>query len=107
MMNRFSIALNSDNKNRLGFFYLSDAIDYLINDVETDANIYRFNTTEWHKCAGSAASCTLQWVRVNPETRMAEMITKTIRCENTDYLEVEHWTDKRGYTWKAFKRIEW
>ena len=46
MMNRFSIALNSDNKNRLGFFYLSDAIDYLINDVETDANVYRFNTTE-------------------------------------------------------------
>ena len=42
MMNRFSIALNSDNKNRLDFFYLSDAIEYLINDVETDANVYRF-----------------------------------------------------------------
>ena len=37
----------------------------------------------------------------------SEIITKTIRCENTDFLEVEHWTDKRGYTWKAFKRVEW
>ena len=75
--------------------------------METDTNVYRFNTTEWHKGAGKAASCTLQWVRVDPETRMAEMITKTIRCENTDFLEVEHWTDKRGCTWKSFKRVEW
>ncbi|MBR5607622.1 MAG: hypothetical protein IKW44_04460, partial [Bacteroidaceae bacterium] len=107
MIDRFSIAVNGDNKNRIYFFYLSDVIDYLKNDVEADANTYRLNITEWHTCAGSAASCTLQWVRTGPNTRMAELVTKTIRCENTDFLEIVHAIDTRGHVWKSYKRVEW
>ena len=107
MMNRFSIPVNSDPKNRIEFFYLSDAIDYLKQEVEADVNVYRMNITEWRNCAGHAASCALQWVRVNPETRMAEMVTKTLRCENRDYLEVICWVDKRGHKWQGLKRAEW
>ena len=107
MIDRFSIAVNGDNKNRIYFFYLSDAIDYLKNDVEADSNTYRLNITEWHKCAGKAASCTLQWVRTDPNTRMAEIVTKTIRCEHTDFLEAVCTTDDYGYVRKYFKRVEW
>ena len=90
MMNRYSIALSSDPDDRVFFFYWSDLIEHLRGEMEADGFTYRMKITDWKKMAAkNKANCQLQWVRVNPVTQMAEMVTRTVRCEDTDVLPTE------------------
>lgn len=104
MMNRYSCPVNADRNDRVFFFYWEDMINYLREQMEADGNTYRMKITEW-KGAGkkgeNKASCQLQWVRINPETQMAEMVTRTVTCEDADILPTE------VYCCGPHKRLVW
>lgn len=92
MMNRYSVSVNSDPDNRISFFYWSDLVEYMRNEMESDGKTYRLKITDWQKMATKGkASCQMQWVRINSEG-IAEIIARTVRCEDTQILPTETYT---------------
>lgn len=107
MMNRYSVALGSDPDDRVYFFYWSDLINHLRDEMEADGLTYRMKITDWKKMATKGkASCQLQWVRINPVTQIAEMVTRTVRCEDTRVLPTEPYT-VGSHTRLVWARAEW
>ena len=52
------------------------------------------------------ATCSLVWMRINQETMMAEVVTRTVTCEdNTVLPTVERVCGKHVY--HDWKRAEW
>lgn len=90
MMNRYSIPMNSKPDERIYFFYWEDMIAYLREEIEADGNTFRYNITNWKEKGAKGhktqASCILQWIRINPETKMASLITRTATCEDNTIL---------------------
>ena len=88
MMNRFSCPVNSDPKNRVYFFYWDDMIAYLREELEADGRTYRHHINSWTQSSAQnkKASWSLEWIRINPDTMMAETITRTVTCEDVDVL---------------------
>ena len=110
MMNRFSCPVNSDPKNRVYFFYWDDMIAYLREGLEADGRTYRHHISNWNQSyaqrKNKKASCSLEWVRINPDTMMAETITRTVTCEDVDVLP----TITRcvgSHTVKELMRAQW
>ena len=106
MMNRYSVTLNADPDNRIFFFYWNDLIEYLRNEMEADGRTYRMKITDWKEMANKKkANCQLQWVRINSEG-IAEMVTRTVRCEDTEILPTESY--RIGpHVRMVWKRAEW
>lgn len=90
MMNRYSIPMNSNPDERVFFFYWEDVVNYLREEMEADGNTFRFNITHWKesgpKGKKTKATCQLSWVRIDPETKMAETVSKTVTCEDNTIL---------------------
>ena len=91
MMTRYSCPNNSNPADRVNFFYWEDMIEYLRNELEADGNTYRMSVSNWAQASKKQAkegkaSCQLMWVRINPETRMAETISRTVTCEDVNIL---------------------
>lgn len=106
MMNRYSVTINSDPDNRVFFFYWEDLVEYLRNEMEADGRTYRMKITDWRKMATKGmASCQMQWVRINAEG-IAEMVTRTVRCEDTQVLPTEPYIIG-SHTHMVWKRAEW
>lgn len=106
MMNRYSVAINSDPDNRIFFFYWEDLVEYLRNEMEADGRTYRMKITDWRKMAAKGtASCQMQWVCINDDG-IAEMVTRTVRCEDTRVLPTEPYTIG-SHTRMVWKRAEW
>lgn len=110
MMNRYSCPVNSNPDDRVYFFYWEDMVEYLRNEVEADGHTYRHNITNWQekgpKGNKTKATCSLVWMRINQETMMAEVVTRTVTCEdNTVLPTVERVCGKHVY--HDWKRAEW
>lgn len=110
MMNRFSVATNANPDDRIFFFYWEDMIEYLRNEMEADGRTYRMKITDWKAMSRKSenkgkANCQLHWVRINDEG-IAELVTRTVRCENTDVLptEIYYIGPHKNEVWK---RAEW
>ena len=90
MMTRYSVPMNSNPDERLCFFYWEDMVNWLRSEMEADGNTFRFNITHWKesgpKGKKTKATCQLSWVRINPETKMAEMVSRTVTCEDNTIL---------------------
>ena len=92
MMNRYSIPMNSNPDERVFFFYWEDVVNYLREEVEADGNTFRYSITHWKESGKrvngkrSKAVCQLMWMRINQETKMAEMVSKTVTCEDNSIL---------------------
>ena len=112
MMNRYSCPVNSDPKDRINFFYWDDMIEYLCNELEADGNTYRMSISNWMQASKKQreegkATCTLMWVRVNPETRMAETISRTVTCEDVNILPGTECITPRGVKVVDWYKAEW
>ena len=109
MMNRYSCPNNSNPTDRVNFFYWEDMIEYLRNELEADGNTYRMSISNWAQTSKKMekegkASCQLMWVRINPETRMAETVSRTVTCEDVSVLPT---TIVRWGIHNDRERIEW
>lgn len=109
MMTRYSCPNNSNPADRVNFFYWDDMIEYLRNELEADGNTYRMSISNWVQASKKMeregkASCQLMWVRINPETRMAETISRTVTCEDVNILPT---TIVRWGVHNDRERIEW
>ena len=109
MMNRYSCPNNSNPADRVNFFYWEDMVEYLRNELEADGNTYRMSISNWAQTSKKMeregkASCQLMWVRINPETRMAETVSRTVTCENVSVLPT---TIVRWGIHNDRERIEW
>lgn len=109
MMIRYSCPNNSNPTDRVNFFYWEDMIEYLRNELEADGNTYRMSISNWAQTSKKMeregkASCQLMWVRINPETRMAETISRTVTCEDVSVLPT---TIVRWGIHNDRERIEW
>lgn len=114
MMNRYSCPNNSNPTDRVNFFYWEDMIEYLRNELEADGNTYRMSISNWAQTSKKMeregkASCQLMWVRINPETRMAETVSRTVTCEDVSVLPtaIVRWgihNDRERIEWS---RAEW
>lgn len=110
MMNRYSVAAIANPDDRVFFFYWEDMIEYLRNEMEADGHTYRMKITDWKEMSSKGenkgkANCQLQWVRINDEG-IAELITRTVRCENTDVLPTEPYRIG-SHVRMVWKRAEW
>ena len=106
MMSRYSVNVSADPDDRIFFFYWEDLVAYLRNEMEADGRTYRMKITDWKKMAAKGkANCQFQWMRVNAEG-FAEMVTRTVRCENTEVLPTERF--RCGSCIRlVWKRAEW
>jgi len=109
MMTRYSCSNNSNPADRVNFFYWDDMIEYLRNELEADGNTYRLSISNWVQASKKMkkegkASCQLMWVRINPETRMAETVSRTVTCEDVSILPT---TIVRWGVHNDRERIEW
>ena len=109
MMNRYSCPNNSNPADRVNFFYWEDMVEYLRNELEADGNTYRMSISNWAQTSKKMeregkASCQLMWVRINPETRMAETVSRTVTCEDVSVLPA---TIVRWGIHNDRERIEW
>ena len=109
MMNRYSCPNNSNPADRVNFFYWEDMVEYLRNELEADGNTYRMSISNWAQTSKKMeregkASCQLMWVRINPETRMAETVSRTVTCEDVSVLPT---TIVRWGIHNDRERIEW
>ena len=109
MMNRYSCPNNSNPTDRVNFFYWEDMVEYLRNELEADGNTYRMSISNWAQTSKKMeregkASCQLMWVRINPETRMAETVSRTVTCEDVSVLPT---TIVRWGIHNDRERIEW
>ena len=90
MMTRYSVPMYGNPDDRLCFFYWEDMVNWLRSEMEADGNTFRFNITHWKesgpKGKKTKATCQLSWVRINPETKMAEMVSRTVTCEDNTIL---------------------
>lgn len=90
MMTRYSVPMYGNPDDRLCFFYWEDMVNWLRSEMEADGNTFRFNITHWKqsgpKGKKTKATCQLCWVRINPETKMAEMVSRTVTCEDNTIL---------------------
>lgn len=106
MMNRYSVNVSADPEDRVFFFYWEDLVAYLRNEMEADGRTYRMKITDWKEMAAkNKANCQFQWMRVNAEG-FAEMVTRTVRCENTEVLPTER-SRCGSYIRLVWKRAEW
>ena len=106
MTARYSVNVSTDPDDRVYFLYWSDLVDYLRGEMEADGRTYRMKITDWKKMATKGkANAQMQWVRINADG-IAEMVTRTVRCEDTSVLPTE--TYKIGpHVNIVWKRADW
>ena len=112
MMTRYSCPNNSNPADRVNFFYWDDMIEYLRNELEADGNTYRMAISNWTQASRKQrdegkASCQLVWVRINPETRMAETVSRTVTCEDVSILPGAERITPRGIKVVDWYKAEW
>lgn len=115
MMNRFSCPVNSNPDERVNFFYWEDMVNYLREEMEADGRTFRYKVTSWKEMSHKGenknkATCQLQWVRINNKG-MAEMLSRTVRCEDVDFISyVEHYEAneyRRAWKRRVFNEAQW
>lgn len=107
MMNSYSIPMNSNPDERKFFSCWEDVVKYLREEVEADGNTFRYSITHWKESGArvngkrTKTICQLMWMRINHDTKMAEMVSKTVTCEdNTTLPTVEVVSG-------SYRRTEW
>lgn len=110
MMNRYSVAAINNPDDRINFFYWEDMIEYLRNEMEADGRTYRMKITDWKEMFSKEnkgkANCQLHWVRINDEG-IAELVTRTVRCEDTSILPGTERVTPRGVRLVDWDRAQW
>lgn len=87
MMTIFSTTLNKDIDNRIGFYYWSDLVAFLRDEMEKDGCTYPEKIGYWkenRKC--TKLTCSLQWTRIDKATGIAHTVTKRVICHHPEWM---------------------